>query len=326
MRYIVYGAGAVGCTLGAHLFQQGREVVLVGREQHVNKINQDGLKFTTGDGSWMLNIPAVTTAEALAPFRDDDVVLLCVKSQHTLQCMGQLKRAGASRNLTIVCCQNSIWNEATCARAFHHVYGMTTALPAVYLQPGEVLNPMTGRKGYFDIGRFPGGVDDLAEQLVADFVAADFTAYTHPDIMLAKGAKCLGNLANVVRALLIDANDGENLIEQLREEAKAVWRACGIEWEDLEHYRERVVNDRGVRKIPPEYQDLEFRNSSWQSLKRGAGSIETEQLNGDIVYLGRLVGIETPYNQLVTDLAARMVSEGSQPSRYTEREILAMVE
>ena len=39
--------------------------------------------------------------------------------------------------------------------------------------------------------------------------------------------------------------------------------------------------------------------SSWQSLARGAGSIEAEYLNGEIVLLGGLYGVATPVNELL---------------------------
>ena len=326
MRYIVYGAGAIGCTLGAHLFRQGHHVVLVGRGEHINKINQDGLKFVTGDEILTLNIPAYKIASELLPFTDEDVILLCVKSQHTLQCLGQLKEAGASKQLPIVCCQNSIWNEMMCSRTFHRVYGMTTVIPGVYLQPGEVLNPRTGNYGFIDLGCFPSGIDELAPQIVTDLSQAGFTANTHLDVMMSKGAKCLGNLANVIRALIADEHEGEQLIQKLREEAMTVWQACGIEWEDQQQFRERIKANPGERKIPPEYRDNQFFGSSWQSLQRQAGSIETELLNGEVVFLGKMVGIETPYNQLVTDLATEMVKNGEPPGRYTEAEIIGMIE
>lgn len=39
MRFIVYGAGGIGSTIGAHLFRQGYEVVLVGNAAHVDAIS-----------------------------------------------------------------------------------------------------------------------------------------------------------------------------------------------------------------------------------------------------------------------------------------------
>ena len=50
--------------------------------------------------------------------------------------------------------------------------------------------------------------------------------------------------------------------------------------------------------------------SSWQSLARGAGSIETDYLNGEITLLGRLYGVPTPFNAAMQRVAGRMLREG----------------
>ena len=34
MRYVVYGAGAIGGTIGGRLFQHGHDVVLIARGAH----------------------------------------------------------------------------------------------------------------------------------------------------------------------------------------------------------------------------------------------------------------------------------------------------
>jgi 2-dehydropantoate 2-reductase len=57
--------------------------------------------------------------------------------------------------------------------------------------------------------------------------------------------------------------------------------------------------------------------SSTQSLARGAGSIETDWLNGEIVLLGRLHGVPTPANAFCTDLAAQLVRDGARPGAVT---------
>ena len=55
-----------------------------------------------------------------------------------------------------------------------------------------------------------------------------------------------------------------------------------------------------------------FGGSSFQSLARGAGSIETDYLNGEIVLLGRMHGLPCPRTP-ASSLAARMVREGIEP-------------
>lgn len=323
MRYVVFGAGAIGCTLGAHLHMTGAEVVLVGRGEQARVIGEAGLHFVTGDHDLTLDIPIVDSATSAGSFTDETTVLLCVKSQHTLPALGQLKSAGAGRSTSLVCCQNGIWNEPTAARVFRDIHGMSTLVRSVFLRPGLVLNPMTGTYGFVEVGRFPSGVDSLDEALADDLRRAGFSARTHPDVMLPKAAKCLGNLGNVVRALVDPV--AEELEERLRTEAADVWRACGIEWEDYAEFRRRVEELRGRFEVPPGYEDELGFGSTWQSIRRNAGSVETGLLNGEVVRLGELVGVEAPYNRLVTDLAEQMVREGLPLSWYTEQEILDMV-
>src|SRR5690349_13434290 len=43
VRFVVYGAGAVGGVVGARLFQSGADVVLVARGSHHDAIASDGL-------------------------------------------------------------------------------------------------------------------------------------------------------------------------------------------------------------------------------------------------------------------------------------------
>ncbi|MGD9894365.1 MAG: 2-dehydropantoate 2-reductase N-terminal domain-containing protein, partial [Dehalococcoidia bacterium] len=43
MRYIIYGAGAIGGSIGARLFEAGNDVVLICRGAHLDAIRRDGL-------------------------------------------------------------------------------------------------------------------------------------------------------------------------------------------------------------------------------------------------------------------------------------------
>ena len=47
MRYIIIGAGAIGGTIGARLFESGHEVVLTARGAHLAALREGGLRFAT---------------------------------------------------------------------------------------------------------------------------------------------------------------------------------------------------------------------------------------------------------------------------------------
>lgn len=59
---------------------------------------------------------------------------------------------------------------------------------------------------------------------------------------------------------------------------------------------------------------------------RGTGNIEAAQLNGDVVMLGHLLGIPTPYNELLWHTADRMAVSGEKPGKYTADELTRAVQ
>src|ERR1700678_3035636 len=79
VRYIFYGAGAIGGALGAQLFEIERDVVLIARGEHGRKIAADGLRFGTFAGWRTLRIPVVEH-RALLTSGPSDVVVLSMKS------------------------------------------------------------------------------------------------------------------------------------------------------------------------------------------------------------------------------------------------------
>lgn len=325
MRFIIYGAGAIGSTIGGHLFRTKHDVALVANPNHVDKIRESGLKLVTPEETCILNVPAYKEAKELAPFESNDVVLLTAKSQHTLKCLGQLKNAGAPRVLPIFCVQNSICNESLATRVFDRVYGGHLVVPGIFLEPGTVINPITENAGFIEVGLYPCGVDDLAHIVSSALKKAGFAGGVNEWIMKAKGAKCLINLGNAMEAIADERLDDDEFMVEARKEAMTVWCKAGIEWEDSDSYNKRVRASRGIDKMPKCYDNQRHFGSSLQSLMRGTGNIEAEELNGDVVKLGRLLGIPTPYNELLWQVADEMATNKEKPGKYTLGELMKMV-
>ena len=63
--------------------------------------------------------------------------------------------------------------------------------------------------------------------------------------------------------------------------------------------------------------------SSWQSLARGTGAIEVDYLNGEIVWVGRCQGRDTPVNAALCELANRMAREKAPPRTADAAAVLA---
>ena len=66
MRLLVWGAGAIGGTLGAHLVRAGHDVTFVDRaEDHVAAINKHGLRIEGPLAQFVARAPAFTPRPSL---------------------------------------------------------------------------------------------------------------------------------------------------------------------------------------------------------------------------------------------------------------------
>lgn len=317
MRYIIYGAGAIGGTIGARLHQAGHDVILIARGPHLDAIRARGLTFETADGSVDLKIGAAAHPSEI-DFRPDDVVILGMKTQHTEAALDALL-ASARRDIPVVCAQNGVENERLALRRFSSVYAMMVWLPATHLEPGFVIAHASPINGVLDAGRYPSGVDATIERVTADIDAAGIAAKPLPDAMRWKYAKLLGNLGNAVQAASRPDDDARPLYGRLREEAIACYRAAGIEWATDEEKAER----RKAMSRPASSEGGRIRGggSSWQSLARGQGSIESDFLNGEIVLLGRMHNVPTPANAALQRIASRLAAAGTPPGSMSVVEI-----
>ena len=138
MRFIIYGAGAVGSSVGGYLAQAGNKVVLIGRAAHAARINSSGLLLKDANGTHHIAIEAVTSIKEILE-SPEDVIFLCVKSQDTAEAVARIKEWTTS-DLPIFCFQNGVRNEENVARSFRNVYGVLVAVGVRYVGPGEIVH------------------------------------------------------------------------------------------------------------------------------------------------------------------------------------------
>jgi 2-dehydropantoate 2-reductase len=315
MRFVVYGAGAVGGVVGARLHEHGHAVVLVARGRHLSAIRDAGLRIESPDGAATHRVPAVEHPSEIE-FSEQDVVLLAVKSQDTGAALGALA-ATAPRDVAVACAQNGVENERASLRRFPRVYGVHVMLPASHLEPGVVEASSTPVTGMLDLGRYPAGVDETAERIAAAFNGSTFDSQARPDIMRWKYRKLLMNLGNAAEAV-IEPGPGQDEVDRMAQaEGEAVLRAAGIDFASREEDRVRRGELLQLRPIAGRQR---AGGSSWQSLARGAGSIEADYLNGEIVLLGRLHGVSTPVNEALQRFANRWAAERRRPGGMSAAE------
>jgi len=320
VRFVIYGAGAVGGTIGGRLFETGHDVLLVARGRHYSALSAEGLTLSSPDGTVKLPIPVVDHPRSIR-FRADDVVLLTMKTQDTLAALDALV-ATAPPDLAVICAQNSVANEAFALRRFPRVYAMCVMLPANHLSPGVVRAGAAPVTGVLDVGRYPLGTDSVASSVATALAASTFLSEPDPMIMRRKYRKLLMNLGNALNAACEGGGRAGSLYQRALDEGEACLQAAGIDYCSEEEDKQRR---KGMS--PMRYPDGDRHGSStWQSLERRSGTTEADYLNGEVVLLGRLHGVPTPVNTVLQRVAARMAREGMAPGSISEADLLAEVE
>jgi 2-dehydropantoate 2-reductase len=345
VRFVIFGAGAIGGIVGARLHQSGQDAILIARGAHHDAIARDGLRLKTPVEDVTLRVPVAPTAAA-AQLTEGDVVLLCVKSQNTLEALESIRNAlpsgAAAGDATpgagaagdgapdplhlwsppIICLQNAVENERVALRLFPQVYGAVVLMPAEHLEPGVVVGYGSRFVGRIDLGRYPHGVDDTARQICAALTAARIESDPRENIMQHKYAKLINNLVNAIEAICgqVDRVANGELLDRAQNEGRRVLRAAGIDF-DVEDVRE--LQKRWERIGVGEVDGHSHRGgSTWQSIRRGSGSVETDYLNGEITLLAHGLGLAAPVNELLQNLTARTLQERREPGWITVHQLL----
>ncbi len=226
MRFIVYGIGAIGGTVASSFALSGQEVVGIARGRQFEAIHANGLLLRSPAGEERVHFDCVASPADI-DFRDDDAIVLTMKSQDTWDALLALRAAGV-REQAIVCAQNGVANERMAARLFPNVYGVTVILPATYETPGEVNAFGAPKRGLFYLGAFPKGTDATGEAIAAGFIKADIACDVLPDIMRYKYGKLISNIGAISMAALGANEVGTAWTKKTRDEAQEIYAKAGI--------------------------------------------------------------------------------------------------
>lgn len=136
-RWLVWGAGAIGGTLGAYLARAGHDVTLVDTAaEHVAALNRSGLTISGPIAAFTTPLPAFTPDTLHGAW---DTIILATKAHHTEAAaralLTHLTPAGC-----VVSAQNGL-NELTIAAVVGaaRTVGAFVNFGADYLEPGSIL-------------------------------------------------------------------------------------------------------------------------------------------------------------------------------------------
>lgn len=282
MKIAVMGAGAVGCYYGAMLARAGHEVTLIGRPNHVEAMNRDGLLLDFGSSQEYVAVSAATDASAIA---GAELVLFCVKSTDTADAGAQIK-AFINPDTIVLSLQNGVDN----AERLGAVLGQPVIPVVVY-----VATSMGGAGHVKHHGRGELVIGPSAQsQVVADTlrpagIPVEISDNADGALWSKMILNCAYNALSAITQLpygqLVQGDGVWDVMRNAVDECLAVAKADGVEVpDDVWGAVEKIA-----ATMPAQF------SSTAQDLARGKTS-EIDYLNGYIVRKGAEFGIATPTN------------------------------
>jgi 2-dehydropantoate 2-reductase len=230
-RVLIWGAGAIGGTVGAYLVRAGHDVTFVDVvPEHVAAISGPGLGLTGPVAEFSVTAPAFLPADLRGSW---DHVYLCVKAHHTAEACAALAPHLASDGY-VLSLQNGL-----CERIIAGLVGAPRTMGAFvnfgadWMGPGEI---MYGNRGAVVLGEIDGRMTARLDDLHRTLLDFDPAAITTNNIFgylwgkLAYGSMLFAQaLTNDSIADALGDPEHFDLWRRLGAEVMAVCRAEGVQ-------------------------------------------------------------------------------------------------
>jgi 2-dehydropantoate 2-reductase len=320
VKLLIWGAGAIGGTLGAHLARAGHDITLVDQaEEHVAAINAAGLRIEGPLAQFSTRIPSFAPDAVRGEF---ERVVLAVKAQDTEAATRALSRH-VSPDGYVVSAQNGL-NELVIKSIVGdaRTMGCFVNFGADYLEPGVI--QYAGR-GAVVLGEIDGRVTPRVGELHRAFLDFDDRAIVTTNIWgylwgkLAYGAQLFATaLTNdSIADALADPKYRDVYVEIAREVLR-VAQARRVKPEGFNGFDPRAFAPDADRAVAERSLDemVAFNRKSakthsgiWRDLAVRKRRTEADAQLGPIVTLGAEVGVPAPLTsrliQLIHDVEDR---------------------
>ncbi|ASJ10515.1 2-dehydropantoate 2-reductase [Thermococcus sp. P6] len=287
MRIYVLGAGSIGSLFGALLTRAGNDVTLIGREEQVRAVRENGLHV-----SGVEEFTVRPKASVSAPEEPPELLILSTKSYSTKTAL-ECARNCIGPETWILSVQNGLGNEDLALKFTPNVIGGITTNGAMLVEWGHVL---WAGKGVTVIGKYPDGTDPFVVEVAEVFNSSGLETRLTENARGWKWAKAivnsvingLGTVLEVKNGFLKDDPYLEAISVEIAREGCLVAEGLGIEFEvhPLELLWDTVERTR------------ENYNSTLQDIRRGRRT-EVDYIHGKIVEHARSIGLEAPRNELL---------------------------
>ncbi len=333
---LIWGAGAIGGTIGAYLARAGHDVLLVdSAAEHVAAINSYGLLIDGPIETFTQQVKAVTPGDVAGRFSR---IMLCVKAHHT---------EGAARQLAphlapggyVASFQNGL-NEFVIGKVLgiENVVGAFINFGADYIDPGRIL---FGGRGAVVLGELDGAITPRLSGLHALMTEFDPAAVMTDNILGYLWGKLGYGALLFATALtddsIADALDGRTcraVLTRVGREVMAVAAAKRIVPQGFNGFDPAAFAPGGTAAAVDASMDAmvahnrksaKTHSGIWRDLAIRKRKTEVDAQVGPVVAEGAALGVPTPVNARMVAMIHE-IEDGIRPlSRANLAELAAAV-
>jgi 2-dehydropantoate 2-reductase len=335
MKCLVWGAGAIGGTMGAYLARAGHDVTLVDVvDEHVAAINRSGLRITGPIAEFTQRMPAFTPDTLAGEW---ETIILATKAQHT-DGAAQALRPHLSATGCVVSAQNGL-NELTIARIVgaERTVGAFVNFGADYLEPGVILY---GGRAAVVVGEIDGRVTPRVQAIHLSWRDFDDRAIVTPNIWgflwgkEAYGAMLFATaLTNESIADALAMGAYRPVYIALAREMLAVATARGVTPEGFDGFDPSAYLPGAAADAPERSLDAlvahnrrsaKTHSGIWRDLAVRKRRTEIDAQLGIVVALGVEAGVPTPLTARLVELI-HDIENGDRPQSLDTLHALAAV-
>jgi 2-dehydropantoate 2-reductase len=320
MKVCIYGAGAIGGWIGAHLAQTGHEISVVARGATLQALKKDGLQCIQTQPSLITLKAQVKASDQASDLGPQDLVIVSVKAPGMLDVARNMAPLLAPHTMVMTAMNGVPWwffngfggalkgtrlntidpeGQIDHAIPAHHVVGCVVHASCSLDAPGVVRHHFGQGLILGEPAQQSGQVAERVQQLVANLQTAGFNASASAQIQKDVWYKLWGNMTvNPISAftgattdLIMQDDLVRNFVSQIMLEAKVIGEKIGIPIAQTPEDRHAVTRKLGA-----------FKTSMLQDVEAGK-AVELDALVSVVRELGQLTEVSTPYTDALLGLS-----------------------
>jgi 2-dehydropantoate 2-reductase len=273
----------MGSFVGGMLSKKN-DVVLIGKEEHMEAIREKGLTITGRTTS----VVQIRAKEKLDGDEEPDWVLVTTKSYDTEEAMNALSLFHESA--VFLSLQNGLGNEEVISQYASKVVGGVTSHGITMEAPGRIIHAGVGSTIIGDYKGADARVSEMANSLTEAGIETDITSDIRTEVwkkvIVNAGINPISAITGQKNGFILENPNLEMMLEGICEEAVTVANAHGV---DIK-VEDAVDQTKEVARLT-----AGNKSSMLQDIERGKRT-EIDSICGAIAKLGMEKGVPTPLN------------------------------